>query len=489
MIMAMTGWYCAKSDIGNMREIHRAPGIEPDYTETVIPPNIAPLDFMIKEPGIEYRVDIIGTDGNPVEIHSTGPKIIIPMSEWKDVLARNKGKEIRFVISVLDSQKQWIRFDPIHNHIAQEEIDRYLVYRLMPPLYMLWKTMGIYQRDISSFDVKQIFKNRPMNDGCFNCHSFLHNSPDTWMVHTRLTPLTGMLLTTGGKTVFVKTQTEFNRAPAGHPAWHPGGKYLAFSVYKVRQFFHSEGVNRDALDMVSDLILYNVESNTITACQSIADSNRFETYPTWSPDGRWLYFCSTQRFDSAEVFQNNFYKTVKYDMMRIEFDPQTAAFGKLETFLASSETGKSITFPRFSPDGRFLLFTMSEYGSFPLARSGGHLYMMDMASRQISPLACNDGNSDSYHSWSSNGRWIVFSSRREDGICTRPYFSYIDEQGNARKAFVLPQEDPTFYETTLKTFNIPELITGPIQQSPQKLLSTALDEDQALKATFAPSKK
>ena len=488
-LMAAIGLSCDRPDPGNGREMHRSPLIEPDYTATVIPPNIAPLNFMIKEAGLEYRVDILGVEGNPIEIHSTEPKVFIPISKWKDLLTRNKGKEIHFVVSVLDSQKQWMRFDTVRNQIAQEEIDRFLVYRLMPPLYMLWKKMGIYQRDIEGYDEKQILGNRSMNDGCFNCHSFLRNNPETWMVHTRVAPLTGMLLTTGGKTVFIKTQTEFNRAPAGHPAWHPSGKYLAFSVYRVRQFFHSEGVNRDALDMASDLILFSVDSNTITTCRSIADTNHFETYPAWSSDGRWLYFCSTPRFDSVAVLKADNYKKVRYNMMRIEFDPQTGTFGKLETFLASSETGKSITFPRFSPDGRFLLFTMSDYGSFPLARSGGQLYMMEMQYRQISKLACNDGNSDSYHSWSSNGRWIVFSSRREDGICARPYFSYIDEQGNARKAFVLPQEDPEFYETTLRTFNIPELITGPIQQSPQKLLSTALETDQALKAKFVPSKE
>ncbi len=490
IIISVIGMSCEKQDIGNPREIHRSPRIEPDYSGTIIPPNIAPLNFVIQEKALQYRVDIISGEGKPIEINSSEPEIRIPISQWKDLLVQNRGKEIRFVVTAQDSQNQWVRFDPIRNQIAQEEIDPYLVYRLMPPLYMYWKKMGIYQRDLENFDEKQILDNKPLNDGCVNCHSFLHNSPDNWIVHFRGAPLTGMLLSVGGKTTFIKTQTEFNKAPAGHPAWHPGGKYLAFSAYKVRQFFHTRGVNRDALDFVSDIILYDVESNTITACQSIADTNRYETYPTWSTDGRWLYFCSTQRFDSIEVLKNENYKNVKYDLMRIEFDPQTATFGKLETFLASSETGMSITFPRFSPDGRYLLFTMSEYGNFPLARSNGHLYVMDMESRQIRKLACNGERSDSYHSWFSNGRWIAFSSRREDGISARPYFSYFDEQGNASKAFVLPQEDPAFYESALQTFNIPELITSPIPQRPQELIKIARQTDKSLNAKyFAPGER
>jgi hypothetical protein len=480
---------CRKPDMGNPREIDRPPRIEPDYTEIMIPPNIAPLNFVIKEPARQYCVEVDATQGKPIKIFSHKPEIRFPLASWKKLLQQNKGEDIRFIITIQDDQNQWVRYQPFRNHIAREEIDPYLVYRLMPPLYIYWKRMGIYQRNLENFDVEQILNSKPLNDGCFNCHCFLHNSPDNWIVHLRMAPATGMLLTTGGKTVLVKTQTEFNRAPAGHPAWHPSGKYLAFSVYKVRQFFHAEGVNRDALDLNSDIILYKVESNTITACQSIADTNRLETYPAWSTDGNWLYFCSTPRFDTLTVLQNQNYKNIRYDLVRVGFDQQQATFGKPETFLSATETGLSITFPRFSPDGRFLLFSMSEYGNFPLARSGGHLYIMDMQSRQYRKLECNGERSDSYHSWSSNGHWIVFSSRRDDGISARPYFSYLDGQGHASKAFILPQEDPAFYESELQTFNIPELITGPIKTRPQELLQVARNTNSILKAKFVRSEE
>jgi hypothetical protein len=486
VLLSGLGLSCRTPDVGNPQVIHRLPRIEPDYTGTVIPPNIAPLNFVIQESGYQYHVDVGGPGENTVEINSDKPDIRIPISQWKELLGRSKGKEIYFVVAVRDSLNQWVRYDTIRNQVARENIDPYLVYRRMPPLYMQWKRMGIFQRNIENFDEEQILDNKPLNNGCFNCHSFLQNSPDTWIIHLRIAPSTGMLLHRNGKTVLVKTQTEFNKAPAGHPAWHPSGRYIACSVYKVKQFFHSEGVNRDALDLTSDIILYNVDSNTVTASQSIADTNRFETYPAWSPDGKWLYFCSTARFDTTETFKDHNYKNVKYDLMRIGFDPETATFGTLETFLSSTETGKSITFPRFSPDGRYLLFTMSAYGQFPLARSNGDLYIMELQSKQIRKLACNSDRSDSYHSWSSNGRWFVFSSRRDDGITARPYFSYFDEQGNDHKAFILPQENPALYESLLETFNIPELVTGPIPESPQNLIRIVRATDQSLKARFVP---
>ncbi len=483
-LVALVGGACQKPDIGTPREIHRQPAIEPGYADVVIPPNIAPMNFTVRERGIGYRVEISGASGSPIVITSSDPGIRIPMAAWKDLLAHNAGGEIAVSVAVRDSQKQWSRFDPVRNRIAREPIDPYLVYRMMPPLYIQWKKMGIFQRNLETFDVKQILANKPLNDGCFNCHSFLHNDPNTWMVHLRAAPMTGMLLSRNGKTTLIKTQTEFNKAPAGHPAWHPSGKYLAFSVYKVKQFFHSVGVNRDAMDLTSDIILYNVDSNTVTACTAIADTGRLETYPAWSQDGKWLYFCSTAKFDTNGVFVNHGYREIKYDLMRVPFDPQTGTFGTLETFIPAAQTGMSITFPRFSPDGRTLLISMSPYGQFPLARSGGHLYSVDMQTKQIRKLACNSDRSDSYHSWSSNGRWIVFSSRRDDGICARPYITYFDEQGNAHKAFILPQEDPAYYESLLQTFNIPELITGPIPQTSQELIDVARHTDESLKARY-----
>jgi hypothetical protein len=478
---------CRSQDYSHPQKVQRPAHLEPDYSGIVIPPNIAPLNFVIREKAARYHVKIFSTKGESIEIHSETPAIKIPLSPWQELLMQNTDQEIQFVITIQDSSgEQWLQFEPIRNKIAREKIDRYLVYRLMPPLYIFWKKMGIYQRDLESYDVKQILSSKPLNDGCFNCHSFLNNSPDKWIVHLRGAPVTGMLLNRGEETVLVKTQTEFNKAPAGHPIWHPGGNYIAFSAYKVRQFFHAEGVNRDVLDFASDIILYRVDSNTITSCQSIADSNYFETYPAWSPDGKWLYFCSTPRFDTVAVLRDHNYREVKYDLMRIGFDTETGKFGKIEKILASAETGMSITFPRFSPDGKYLLFSMSSYGNFPLARSGGHLYVMEMDSGQIRKLECNGENSDSYHSWSSNGRWIVFSSRRDDGISARPYFTYFDEQGVAAKAFILPQEDPDFYESELQTFNIPELITGPISQKPQDLIKVARQTDQIIKARYIP---
>jgi Tol biopolymer transport system component len=210
----------------------------------------------------------------------------------------------------------------------------------------------------------------------------------------------------------------------------------------------------------------------------LSDKNRLETYPTWTPDGQWLYFCSGPILwtDRNTVPPEN-YDKLKYDLCRIHYDGRTGSWGDVETVLSANETGLSIMLPRISPNGKYLLFCMCEYGCFPVYQSSSDLYMMDLSTREYRKLAVNSRYSESWHSWSSNSRWIAFSCRRRDGRFTRTYISYIDVNGTAYKPFVLPQRDPTYYDSLLETYSVPELIAGPIKVSKHALAQAARRRD------------
>jgi hypothetical protein len=156
-------------------------------------------------------------------------------------------------------------------------------------------------------------------------------------------------------------------------------------------------------------------------------------------------------------------------LLSIAFDPGRQQFGAVDTVVSSERTGMSVSFPRVSVDGRFALICMSPYGNFSIWHRKSDLYVVNLANRQVIKPDINSPLSESYHSWSSNGRWIVFSSRRDDGRFTRPYIAYFNKQGTAQKPFVLPQKDPKFYSTFLKSYNLPELVTGRIRLTPREL--------------------
>jgi Tol biopolymer transport system component len=142
-----------------------------------------------------------------------------------------------------------------------------------------------------------------------------------------------------------------------------------------------------------------------------------------------------------------------------------------EAVLTAAETGMSIGEPRVSPDGRRLLFCMASCGSLFPFQSGSDLHLMEIASRKYQRPECNSQQSESWHSWSSNSRWIVFTSMRDVPLLSRLYFSYIDSKGNATKPFLLPQKDPSSYDLCLNVYyNVPELVSGPIAITQRELI-------------------
>ena len=473
----------------DVQSIGRLARIEPDYSGIEISPNIAPLNFSIKESGQEYFIRIRSKQGDPIRIQNSSGNIQIPMESWKHLLEENCGQQLIVDVLMKNQDGRWIRFDSLVNQIASEPMDGYLVYRRFGPIFNTYKKMGIFQRCLENFDEKPVLLNRLTSDNCMNCHNFWQNGTDRWLLHMRGGPGTSMLLITDGKVRKIDTKTAFN-GPVAYPAWHPSGNLIAFSVNKLLLFFHATSECRDVLDRYSDIVLYDIPTNTITTTREISSPDRMENWPAWSPDGKFLYFCSAPKIETFEDLikpGDLAYDKIKYDLMRIAYDPVSRTWGKLETVISSTEIGLSITEPRVSPDGRFVLFTAAQYSQFPIYLPSADIYLLDLTSGKWKKLDINSDRADSFHSWSSNSRWIVFSSKRHDGLFTMPYFSHIDSLGNASKPFVLPQENPLFYETCLELYNVPEFTKEPIHSSPQILAEAAFSEKDALTAKLDPN--
>ena len=483
--------------------VDRAPTIFPDYADCVIPPNIAPLNFVVTEEGTDYRVRIHSQQGDAIVLASRTGRIIIPMRAWKELLGLNRGGRLGFDVYVRRPDGQWERFETIANTVAEENIDPYVVYRMLGPLHRVFVEMGIYQRNIETYDESPVLVSPPGARRCVNCHTFVNNQPDTLILHVRGTEGPVMLLGRNGQVESIDTRTPFNASPAAYTSWHPSGALAAFSANKLTLWLRTAGQTRSVIDYDSDLGVYMVESNSVRSAGGISDPDYLETFPTWSPDGRYLYFCRAKRTwpiratDSSGEYRHYFdisrvppdYEQLQYDLARISYDVQTDQWGELETVLQAGQIDRSISEPRVSPDGRFLLFAAASFGTFPIYMDDSDLYMLDLSDQPPSGqprrhwrLAANSDRGDSWPCWSSNGRWIVFSSKRHDGLLARPYFSYVDQQGRSHKPVLLPQEDPEFYDGLLKTYNLPELVTGPVPFTQRQLIQAA-GPDQEVRNT------
>jgi hypothetical protein len=459
------------TDLKNFEESSDYPEIFPEYTDIVIPPNIAPLNFDIKEQALKYFVKISPEKGKPFYISTKSSLVKIKKKVWQKLLISNKGKELKFDVYIFNSDRKLIKYKPFTMQVANENIDEYLAYRLINVGYILWEKMGIYQRNLTAFNERPILHNRNTKGNCINCHSFCNNDPDRIMFHMR-DQYSGTVVSVKDSLFKVNTSTPYTMSAGVYPSWHPDGQHIAFSVDIVRQGFHAVDKRNEVYDRASDLIVYNLKTNTITTSPKVS-TKRMETLPCWSPDGRFLYYCSAPELSDTIEFDE-----VKYDLYRIPFNTENNEWGEVDTVLLSSVLGKSISFPKISPDGKYLLFCLASHGYFTIYNVTSDLYIMNLETKEYYPFPFNSNSVDSYHSWSSNGRWFVFSSKRSNGLCARPYISYFDENGKSYKPFLLPQKDPRFYYSFINNYNVPELIKTAVSVNRSKLMETVISDPQ-----------
>lgn len=462
----------------NAEKTNKLPVVYPDYTELIIPPNIAPLNFLVKEKGEKYLVRFTPENGKPVVISNNNPEIKIKAADWKRMLSENRGKQLKVDVFVSENGR-WKQFNTFTQQISNDEIDSYLSYRLINSAYVLWFEMGIYQRNLENFEQDVIIQNKSVGGGCVNCHSLSRNNPEKFMFHIRA-KFPGTVIYNNGKLEKVETKTDFTLASAAYGNWHPDGKHIAFSVNQINQNFHVfKDQSNEVTDKYSDLVVYDTENKTLTTSPAVSTRNR-ENLPEWSADGKTLYYIS-----APEAVDDSARTIARYSLMKIPYDVDTKTWGQADTVISAGQTGKSITFPRTSPDGKFIAFCMTEYGYFTIHHKKSDIFLFDIEKQQIvHPEGLNSTETDSYHSWSSNGKWLIFSSRRMDGVHTRTFISYIDQSGKAGKPFVLPQEDPQFYSDYLLNFNRPEMMTGKITVSPQQIRDAA--RETAYPVSFDP---
>jgi len=470
----MVGWRGQTVAIDKYDVVDRPARIYPDYGSTVIPPNIAPLNFMIKEEGAYYCAKISSVNGRPIEVFSKSARIQIPEDRWHELLEKNRGNELSIDIFARGENRGWSRFGTITIKIANEDIDGYLVYRRMHPTHVLMRgRLGIFQRNLGNFDEKVVLDNRRSRytAGCVNCHTFCNNRPDKVLIGVRTRE-------EGDNTLLIEPDAVNKlKVKFGYTSWHPSGKQATYVVSRMFLFFHTAHFEaRDTMDLDSMLTYYVADANNVRTSPGISVKERLETWPAWSADGKYLYFCSAPMLwpDQTKTLPKE-YGDVKYDLFRISYDVENDKWGQAEPVLLAKDTGLSITMPRISPDGRWLIFCMCEYGSFSPWQPSSDMFIMDLKAAEQTGryeyrrLDIDSDKAESWHSWSSNSRWIVFSSKREHGIFTRSYLSYVDENGKAYKPIVLPQKDPEFYSYTLETFNTPEFVTGPVIATGEQL--------------------
>lgn len=427
----------------NQTKVGSLPPIYPDYCDVTIPQNIAPLNFLLRA-----DCEAIEVKAGSITINAKGNEAVFDMDEWKALLQQSIDKSISITISAL-IDGQWIEYKSFHWQVVADKIDPYLTYRLIEPDYEIWNNVQIQQRCVENFDVNALGHYEQLENRCMNCHTFANQDPQLSMMYVR-GPGGGAILNQKGQL------SKLNIPGSVYFGFSPTGRYITYSSQKIIPAFHSDPSKRlEVYDSQSNVYVADMQEHRIFTSPLLSDSLKFETFPTFSPDGKYIYYCAA---DSVSLPTD--IKQLQYRLVRIAFDEKTGTIGTQVDTLFNQ---RSVCHPRISPDGKHILYTVADYGTFPIWHPEADLQMMNLQTGAIDSLVIvNSAKSDTYHSWSSNSRWFVFASKRDDGLYGKPYFCYVDKNGKAHKPFCLPQQYPTFYDNNLKSFNAPELGKGKV---------------------------
>ena len=450
---------CAK-EVTNFQDKDALPEIYPDYTGVTIPVNIAPLNFKAKDGTLEM-VEVSSSKGSQKIICSDG-KLIWDIDDWKALLKENVGGSLQYTAYITDTAGKCFKYKPFEQFVSPDSIDSHIAYRNIETGYVFWLKMGLYQRCIENFDNKPIIENSGIDYACVNCHTFCAQSPDKMMFHSRkFNPGTTILW----EDKLQKYNTKIDSAISGgvYSSWNPNGYIIAMSANKISQKFHNDLEKRIYVsDSESDIIIMNMKTETVSSTPKLSTED-LENFPAWSPDGKTLYYISAKKRPEGDETDTS----LRYRLLRIAYDAEHDTWGDVDTLLTDSAAHGSVTYPKPSPCGRYIAYTLADRGYFTPFDQESEIWLLDLTTMQTShPDGVNSPSTESNHNWSHNGKWLVVGSKYPDKLFTKPYFAHFNpDKGTFDKRFVLPQEDPDFYEEYTANFNNADFITGEVPVS------------------------
>ena len=438
----------------DVKKTDALPPIYPDYVGVTIPDGIAPLNFNIVDAGVDaVDVQVRGSKGG--ELHANGAYADFDIDEWHALTAQNKGGRLTLTVCARKDGK-WLQYKDFDIYVSPYAMDEYgVTYRRIAPGYEVGGDIGIYQRDIHTFDEYAIMRESAVPGRCFNCHTPNRTDPRQLTLQIRGEGGGTLVQLADGRQRWLNTKTDSTKAAGSYAYWHPSGNYCAYATNSVHQsFFVGKGQRIEAYHEFSNVIVLDVRTNELILTPELMTTTDLEIFPAFSPDGKYLYYSTSK---ACRVPAE--YEKVKCSVCRIPFDAGTGTFGhEVDTLLNGPKDDCSYTLVRPSYDGRWLMYCVTSRSNFPVFHPDADLWLMDMKTGETRPLKeANSDNTDSYHNWSDNSHWFVFSSKREDGMFARLYFASIDEEGRVTKPFLMPQRNPKkYYREMFDSYNVPD---------------------------------
>lgn len=454
--------------------------VERPFDNTLLPADIAPIEFQWKDStssdGSHIRIDF--AEGPPIRLECRKSHWIPSESLWATIKSRSTIAPATIHIIGTDHFKAYslasIRIqtspDPVGSPIFYREVNLPFQQAVKDPSRIRWRFGSVATRQAPPI----VLQNMPV---CGNCHSFSADGSVLGMDVDYANNKASYVLTT--------TAPEMTLATSDIITWSdyrrqdnlqsfgllsqvsPDGRYAISTVQDRSVFVPQDNLAYSQLffPIKGILVYYDRKKKEYKSLPGADDPRLVQSNPVWSPDGKWIYFARTTAYElkaklgqgtvllsqeeAAEFVRDR--KEFRFDIYRVPFNEGRG--GTPEPLAGASANGKSNYFPRFSPDGKWIVFCQAD--SYMLLQPDSELFFLPADGGTPKRLECNGPAMNSWHSWSPNGKWLVFSSKSNTPY-TQLFLTHIDNQGVASPAVLLD-----WFTAADRAANIPEFVNLP----------------------------
>jgi Tfp pilus assembly protein PilF/Tol biopolymer transport system component len=474
--------------------------------ETVFPPEIVAPTFVWSDAtdGVERWMVLLrlGSTEEVLRFPTAEPRWRPPEQDWADIKQRTEERDGEVAIvgvgpqaEALSSASIRIRTstDPVGDSIFYREVPLPFLDAVQDPSRIRWRFGSID----SETPPPIVLEDLPV---CGNCHSFsgdgrvlgldvdYGNDKGGYAV----LPVSRQMVMNDEKIItwsdYRKDDGELTFGLLSQVS--PDGRYVISTVKDRAVFVATPGIEFSQLffPIKGILVVYDTVTGTYTPLPGADDPEYVQSNPTWSPDGEWIVFARTEAYrgsgvenaESILLDENDVPQFIedkepfKFDLYRVPWNDGRG--GTPEPIQGASHNGMSNFFAKFSPDGKWIVFCKAE--NYMLLMPDSELYIVPAEGGEARRLRANTRLMNSWHSFSSNGRWLVFSSKANTPY-TQLFLTHIDERGRSTPAVVLDR-----FTGSDRAANIPEFVPLPAD-SIAKIRENFLDAYSFLRAGMA----
>jgi Flp pilus assembly protein TadD/dipeptidyl aminopeptidase/acylaminoacyl peptidase len=483
-------------------------GLEITYPldETLFPPEIVAPTFVWSEEteGVEEWMVLLRFDSSDevLRFPATEPRWRPSEADWAGIKERSVERDAEVAVvglgpdaKAVSSASVRIRTskDPVGDSIFYREVPLPFITAVQDPSRIRWRFGSIDSEDQPPI----VLEDLPV---CGNCHSFSGDGSvlglDVDYGNDKgayaILPVSEQMVLDDEKIIswsdYRKNDGETTFGLLSQVS--PDGRYVISTVKDRAVFVATPDIWYSQLffPIKGILVVYDIETGAFKPLPGADDPEYVQSNPTWSPDGKSIVFARTKAYrkdsiaNATSVLLNekdvpefvNDKEPFKFDLYRVPFNGGRG--GKAEPIEGASHNGKSNYFAKFSPDGKWIVFCKAE--NYMLLMPDSELYIVPAAGGEARRLRANTPRMNSWHSWSSNGRWLVFSSKANTAY-TQLFLTHIDEDGQSTPPVVLER-----FTGADRAANIPEFVPLPAEAI-AKIKEQFLDAYSFLRAGMA----